>query len=686
VPMAYATEDIRNVALVGHTGVGKTELAEALLVQAGAIKARGSVAKKSTVCDFDQQEKNHGNSIDAAVASFDADGIHVNLIDTPGSADFAGRALSVLAAVETAAVVVSATAGIELRTVRMMNVAKERKLCRLIVINKIDAATSDLGTLLGEIRERFGRECLPINLPSDGGTKVIDCFFKLSEDKPDFSSVEAAHTEIIEQVVELDEELMSLYLEQGDNVSPEQLHAPFEEALRQGHLIPVCFVSAQTGAGIPELLEIIEKLMPNPLEGNPPKFLKGSGSEALPVDVVPDPERHVVAHVFKINIDPFVGKLGVFRVHQGTLKSGAQVFVGDGRKPIKVAHIQRLLGKSTSETPTAVPGDICALAKLDELQFDAVLHDCHDEDEFRLAPLPFPAPMLGLAIEPERRGDEQKLHDALLKLIAEDPCARVEHTSESGKAETVLYGLGNLHLRILLERMAERYGVQVKTHTPSIPYRETVTKPAEGHHRHRKQTGGAGQFGEVYLRIRPLARGEGFRFEDEIVGGAIPGQYIPAVEKGVRQILATGAIAGYPFEDVEVTVYDGKYHSVDSKEVAFVAAGKKAFLDAIQKATPIVLEPMVTLEVTIPSAKMGDVTGDLVSKRGRIKDNESLASGMTKVSAIVPLSELDEYQSRLKSLTGGEGSYTMDFSHYDPVPTRKQQELMAAYRPAASED
>jgi elongation factor G len=659
--MAYATEDIRNVALVGHTGVGKTELAEALLLQAGAIKTRGSVSKKSTVCDFDTQEKNHGHSIDSAIASFEADGIHVNLVDTPGSADFAGRALCTLAAVETAAIVVSATAGIELRTQRMMAVAKERKLCRLIVINKIDAATEDLGILVGELRERFGRECLPINLPADGGKKVIDCFFEPSQEKPDFSSVSEAHTQIVEQVVELDEELMSLYLEQGENLEPEKLHAAFEEALRQGHLVPICFASAQNGTGVPELLKVVEKLMPNPKEGNLPKFVAGSGAEAKPVDVVPDPERHVVAHVFKVAIDPFVGKLAAFRIHQGTVKSGSQLFVGDAKKPVKVAHILRLVGKTTSEVPMAVPGDICALAKLDELNFDVVLHDNHDEDELHLAPLPFPAPMLGLALEPERRGDEQKLNDALHKLCAEDPCARIEHTSESGKTETVLYGLGNLHLRILLERMAERYGVQVKTHTPSIPYRETVTKPAEGHHRHKKQTGGAGQFGEVYLRIRPLERGEGFRFVDEIVGGAIPGQYIPAVEKGVRQILATGAIAGFPVEDVEVEVYDGKYHSVDSKEVAFVAAGKKAFLDAIQKATPIVLEPVVNLEVTIPSAK-------------------------TKVSAVVPLSELDEYQSRLKSLTGGEGSYSMSFSHYDPVPARKQQELMAAYRPQASED
>ena len=680
---AYKIEDIRNIAFVGHTGVGKTLLVEALLAHARAIPKMGSLERGSTVCDFDPQEKKLAHSIDAAIASFEADGLQINLLDTPGSADFAGRALSVLGAVETVAIVINARGGVTLQTQRLMDFAKERKLCRMLIVNEIDAAESDLAGVMAAIREQFGRECLPINLPADAGKKVVDCFFQVSGEKTDFSSPAAAHTAIMEQVVELDEQLMALYLEQGENVSPEQLHAPFEEALRQGHLIPVCFASAATGAGLGELLTVLEKLMPNPAEGNPPEFLKGEGEAVEPIQIKPDPDAHVVAHVFKVSIDPFVGKLGVFRVHQGTIKNGQQLYVGDAKKPIKVAHMVKLLGKATREVELAVPGDICALAKLDELHFDAVLHDCHDEDNFHLKPLPFPAPMLGLAIEPEKRGDEQRLGDALHKMMAEDPCVRVEFNPSVN--ETVLYGLGALHMRMLLERMAERYSAQVKTHTPSIAYRETVTQPAEGHHRHKKQTGGAGQFGEVYLRIRPLARGEGFRFEDEVVGGAIPGQYIPAVEKGVRQVLGTGAVAGFPLHDVEVTVYDGKYHSVDSKEVAFVAAGKKAFIDAIQKAHPIVLEPIVNLEVTIPAVKMGDVAGDIISKRGRISGNNTLPSGAAIVNATVPLSELDEYQSRLKSLTGGEGSFSMSLSHYDPVPAKKQQELAAAFRPAAED-
>ena len=682
--MAHSTADIRNIALVGHAGSGKTLLAEALLAGAGAIAAKGSLDRGSTVCDFDAQEKRLLHSLDSAVCHFETAGTQVNLLDTPGIPDFIGRSLSVLEAVETAAVVVSAVAGVEPMTQRMMDFARNRKLCRLVIINKIDLPDARPEEVLEELRERFGKECLPVNLPAEGGKVVEDVFFQPSGRTTDFSTIADAHTEIIDQVVEVDEDLMALYLEQGEDLKPEQLHDPFEQALREGHLIPVCFVSAETGAGVKELLEVFAQLMPNPAEGNPPPFLKGEASKAVRVEVKPEAGRHAVAHVFKVAIDPFVGKLGIFRVHQGTVRSGGQLFVGDARKPIRIAHLYRLQGKDTVEIPEAVPGDIAAVSKIEELHFDAVLHDSHDEDNFHLKPIAFPPPMLGLAIEPERRGEEQRLADSLHKLVAEDPCVRVEH--HAALNETVLYGMGELHLRVMLERMTERYNVHVKTRPPSIPYRETITLPAEGHHRHKKQTGGAGQFGEVYLRIEPLERGAGFEFVDKVVGGAIPHQFIPAVEKGVRQVLTDGAVAGFPLQDLRVTVYDGKYHSVDSKEVAFVSAGKKAFMQAVQSAGPTVLEPIVKVEITAPAQSMGDITGDLATKRGRINGNDSLPGGRVTVSAFVPLAELTDYQTRLKALTGGEGSYTLDLSHYDPVPPRTLQELKEAWKPQLSED
>jgi elongation factor G len=682
--MTRATGDIRNIALVGHAGAGKTLLAEALLFGAGSIRAKGNLVRGTSVCDHDPQARRLQHSIDATICWLETGGAHVNLIDTPGYPDFIGRTLPILEAVETAAVIVSAVNGVEAMTLRMMDVARERGLCRIIVVNKIDAREANAGATLEEIRDQFGRECLPVNLPAGKGSKVIDCFFHNDGEATDFSSARAAHTEIIDQVVEVDEDLMALYLEQGEELRPEQLHDPFEKALREGHLIPVCFVSAETGAGIPELLEILARLMPNPAEGNPPPFMKGEGDNAERVQVMPDPARHAIAHVFKIIMDPFVGKLGLFRVYQGSIKSGAQLFVGDARKPVKIAHLFRMQGKEHGDMGLAVPGDICAVAKLDELHFDAVLHDSHEEDNFHLKSIAYPPAMLGLAIEPERRGDEHKLAEALHKLAIEDPCVRVGHTS--GLNETVLYGMGDLHLRVMIERMTERYGVAVKTRPPRIPYRETIMRPAEGHHRHKKQTGGAGQFGEVYLRIEPLARGAGFEFVDDVVGGTIPNQFIPAVEKGIRHALIEGAVAGFPMDDIRVSVYDGKYHAVDSKEVAFVAAGRKAFLDAVSKAAPTVLEPIVHVEITAPGTVMGDITADLATRRARIDGNEARARGRIVVTAYVPLAEVTDYQTRLKALTGGEGSFTLAPSHYDPVPPRKQQELASAWKPAAGEE
>jgi elongation factor G len=677
--MPYTTSDIRNIALVGQAGAGKTLLAEALLAQSGAIRSKGSLARGTTVCDSDPQEKALLHSLDAAVCGFETQGRRVNIIDTPGYPDFLGRSLCALEAVETAVIVVSAANGVEAMTQRMMDFAKARGLCRLIVVNKIDSREARTEQVLGEIREIFGKACLPLNLPADGGKSVVDCFFQARGKPADFSSVEATHTEIIDQVVEVDEKLMAIYLEQGEEITPEQLHDPFEQALREDHLVPICFCSAETGAGIPELMDILVRLGPNPAEGNPPPFLKGEGDEAVRVKVEPDAAKHVVAHVFKVTIDPFVGKLGIFRVHQGTVRAGAQLLVGDARKPIKIAHLFQLQGKEHIEVTHAIPGDICAVPKIDELHFDAVLHDSHDEDHHHLKSVTFPPPMLGLAIRAEKRGDEQKLSESLHRLVAEDPCVRVEHHTTQN--ETVLYGLGDLHLRVMLQRMTERYGVAVKTSPPSVPYRETITRPAEGHHRHRKQTGGAGQFGEVYLRVEPLPRGSGFEFVDDVVGGAIPGQFIPAVEKGVRQVLAGGAIAGFELQDVRVSVYDGKHHAVDSKEVAFVAAGKKAFVSAIREAGPIVLEPIVRVAISTPSASIGDVTSDLSTRRARISGQDTLPGGRSQISALVPLAELQDYLSRLKAITGGEGTYTMDLSHYDPVPARRQQELASAFKP-----
>lgn len=672
----YATENLRTVALVGHGAAGKTTLAEQLLAKSGMIGAPGNVERGTTVSDYDPQEKAVLHSLRSSILHCEYNGVRIHLIDTPGYPDFIGQSIGALDAVETAAVVVSGTGGIELVTRRMMDWAKTRNLCRMIIVNKIDHEHIDLPGLLARLREAFGPEVLPINLPAGGGSRVIDCFDH-DTGEADFLSVAEVHRQVMEQIVEVDDAAMERYLEEGA-VDPSTLHAPLEKALREGHIIPVCFVSARTGAGVQDLLDVMVRHLPHPGEGNPPLLVRGEGDAAQSFRAEPDPGKHVVAHVFKVVNDPYVGKIGVFRVHQGRIGKDTQLFVGDSKKAFKVAHPMLLQGKDMVEVAQLVPGDIGAVAKVEDIVFDCVLHDSHDEDFVRMKPLDFPKPMFGWAIEPKRRGDEGRISEVLGKIAAEDPTLAIEH--DAAQNETVMRGLSDLHLRSVLERMSQQYKLEVTTRPPRVPYRETINAPAEGHARHKKQTGGAGQFGEVFLRVEPLGRGQGFEFVDQVKGGVIPFNLIPAVEKGVREVLATGYVAGYPIQDIRVVVYDGKHHPVDSKEVAFVAAGRKAMLDALPKARPIVLEPIVNIEIVVPDSAMGDITGDLSSRRGQVTGTDNLAGGMMVVKGLVPLAELDGYAGRLKAMTQGHGSYSMELSHYEAVPPNVQAQLAAEYK------
>ena len=674
----YTTEALRSVALVGHGAAGKTSLAEALLFATGAITAKGSVEKGNTVGDSDVQEKEAGHSLTSAVMNFGYEETHVHLIDTPGYPDFAGQAIAALAGVDTALIVINAQTGIELMTERMMRYASERKLCRMIVINKIDADNLDLPGLVADIRERFGKQCMLLDLPAHGAADVVEVLEHDSGDA-DFASVAAAHRALIDQIVEEDEDLLAQYLEDGADPSTADLHAPFEKALREGHLIPILFTSARTGAGIKELLHVLASLAPNPAEGNPPPFYKGEpGGATEAFQAVPDADKHVLAHVFKVVADPYMGKIGVFRVHQGTVKKDMQLFVGDGKRPIKVAHLYQLQGKDTVEVDELLPGDIGAIAKVDEIEFDSVLHDSHDEDHIHLVPLEFPKPMAGLAVETKKKGDEQRLFDILGKLAMEDPTFVVERHPTSN--ETVIRGLGEIHLKAKLAKMAGQYKLEVDTQPPRIPYRETITGQAEAMYRHKKQSGGAGQFGEVHLRIEPKGRGEGFEFVDAVKGGVIPGVFMAAVEKGVRQGLEGGVVAGYEVEDVKVTVHDGKTHAVDGKEVAFTIAARKAVIEAVRNAKPIVLEPIVNIEIVVPESAIGDLTGDLAGRRGHITGTDGRGHGMAAITGEVPLAELNDYQSRLKSLTGGQGSYTIEFARYSAVPPNVQQQMASKFQ------
>lgn len=670
---------IRNICFCGHSGAGKTTLCERLLYDAGVITRMGTVEEGNTVSDFSDEEREHQHSLQPSLIHFDHEGHHVNVIDTPGMSDFIGHTIACFPAVESVAVVVSAVKGIESETRRLMKVAAERKLPRMIVVNKIDAPEIELQPLTAGIRQAFGDVCLPINLPRPDLSDVVDVFETESHEETAFSSAETAHTQIVEQVVEVDDELTEIYLEQGaENLDHQRVHDAFERALREGHLVPIVFVSARSGAGVKQLLHVAASLLPNPLEGNPPQLVQGGQA----VTIQPTADAPTLAHVFRISTDRHVGKLGIFRVLQGTVQGKSELYLDDQRKPLRIGHVARLQGKTQSDVERIGPGEIGAIAKLNEIYFNGILHSgATPDDPPRLVPPALPRPMFGYAIQLRSHADETKFSTAVQKLQAEDPSLVVERTQATG--ETVLRGLGELHLRVVLEKLKAQYGIELDISPPKIAYKETIAGRGEGHHRHKKQTGGAGQFGEVYLRIEPLPEDHpnGFEFVNATVGGSIPRQFMPAIEKGIRQVLHDGAVAGYPMSGVRVEVYDGKHHDVDSKEIAFITAGRKAFIDAVRKADPVLLEPYVEIEVTAPAQYMGDLTSDLSTRRGRVTDSAMLGGDACRIRACAPLSELQSYATDLKSLTAGAGTFVMDYSHDERTPPQIQHEVIATYRP-----
>ncbi|WOT06095.1 elongation factor G [Shewanella youngdeokensis] len=670
----FNTEQIRNVAVLGHTGSGKSSLLEALLFRANAITLKGRVDKGTNHADFTAQEKSHRHSLEPSFLNLDFANHHINLIDTPGLPDFFGRALLPLPGVESVLLVIHAGMGIESVTKRAFEAARGQGKVVLIAINHIDGNEALLPELLEQIQLQFGHRCLPVNLPNTAADTVIDCYLHCDQQTPTaFLSTQAARDELIDTVLEEDEQLMELYLEQGESLTPEQLHAPLEAALRMGHLVPVCFTSAEQDIGIESLLELLVNLLPSPLEANPPQFIKGFAANAAPVDVSQSPTEHVLAHVFRVTIDPFFGRMGVFRLYQGTINLGMRLFVGRERKPFKVSHLAKLQGDKLLDVSQAIPGDICVITKIDELEVGTVLHDSHDEDEFHLPEIKLPQPIFGLAISPKRRGDEQKISEVLNKLVAEDPSLQVNRSEERG--QTILQGQGDLHLQIALEKAQNLFNVDMETDMPAVAYRETILAEATARYRHKKQSGGSGQFGEVELKVEPLPRGQGFEFVSKVVGGAVPSQYIPAVEKGVREAMVAGALGGFPMQDIKVTVLDGKHHSVDSKEIAFVMAGKKAFMDAVALADPVILEPIVDMQILVDQSQVGEITGDISTCRGIICGTQAKTSGVVEVNVEAPLANVGDYSTRLKSMTGGDGMFSMNFSRYGVIPDKAYKAL-----------
>ncbi len=665
------TNDIRNVVLVGHGSSGKTSLAEAILHKGGVTNRLGSVDEGTSVCDFYEEEKEHQHSIQSAIVHLAHGGKLINVIDTPGYPDFVGPAISSLPAAETAVLVVSASAGIEINTRKFFELATESNMARVIVINKIDAENIDLGILLNNIRDTFGPQCRCANMPAPDNSSVVDCIKNQSGDSP-LGNVGDAHTDLLESVIEADDALMERYLG-GEQIKKDEIASVFVEALKSGTLIPVVFTNAREEVGIKELLDILAYYTPSPLQAPHRELVDGEQVQKIKADA----NGETAGYVFRVGFDPRSNmKQASIRILSGTFRSDSNLIRNDEKKGSRPGHILKTQGAENDEVESGIAGNIITLAKTEELRIGDLVHEGKFGGKLKVPPLP--QPMFSLALEPATRGDEQKISLALEKLEDEDPCLQISRDQQT--KELLVNGLGDLHLRVMLEKMEKRFKLSVNTKQPKIPYRETIQSAAEGHYRHKKQTGGAGQFGEVYLRVGPIERGSEppLEYSWDIFGGSIPNQFEPAVLKGVNDVMNEGVIAGFPLQDIKVSVYDGKHHPVDSKEVAFRAAGKGAFKDAISKAKPALLEPIVNIEVTVPADNMGDITGDLSSRRGRVTGQEMLAGNMIVIKAQVPLAEVTQYNSQLKSVTGGRGTFSMSFSHYEVVPGNVQQQIVAA--------
>lgn len=648
----FSAAKIKNVCLCGHGSSGKTTLAEAMLFATGATTRLGSVADGSSTLDYADDEKERKYSINLSLAHVKHDGVLIQVVDTPGYPDFVGETISGLSAVETAVVVIDASAGIKVNTRKAWEMAKARGLGCMIAVTKIDLKPDAFAPLVKEIQKMFGKECAGLVVPS--GDSVVHLLG--GAEIPD--ELAGAKQELADRIIESDDALMEKYLE-GAQFTDKELAEALSSAVAAGVVVPIVALSAQKDIGVKEFLDVVAHSLPGADKPLARKIKKGEEEIELPAGAA----EPLVAQVFKLLSDPYVGKLAYFRVYSGTLRAGSQVHNSRAGKSEKAANIYKMIGKNQTSVQELSAGEIVALAKVEDIQVSDTLTT--GNSGLTAPEIVFPVPMVSLAVSAKSKGDAQKIGTSLNRLASEDKTFIVEYKQETG--ELVITGNSNLHLDVMLGRLKDRFGLEVDTKIPKIPYRETITARSESQYRHKKQTGGRGQFGEVHFRMEPLERGKGLEFANAIVGGAIPARFIPAVEKGVKEALQKGIVAGFPVQDIRVELHYGSFHTVDSDDYSFRFAGKMAFLDGMEKAKPMLLEPIADIEVTVPSQHMGDVTGDLNSRRARILGMDAL-SDMQVIHAKVPLAEIATYSPELRSMTGGEGSYTLSFSHYDVVP------------------
>jgi len=671
---------IRNVALISHGGAGKTSLAEAMLFDAGAITRLGTVEAGTTTLDWDPDEHRRTQSINLAIASLEHDGTRITIVDTPGYADFQADVVEALAAVDAAIVVIDASAGVEVGTEEVWRLAEERGLPRMIFVNKMDRENANYDATLDALKARFGAKIAPVYLPIGsadsfrGYVDVIEEHANVYEQgkpkevpiPPELEGIEHTRRDaLVEAAAEASDELMMKYLE-GEPFTDEEIEAAVHKGTREGSVVPVFVGSATRNIGVRELLSMIVKHVPSPAEVGTRRTADGR-------EIAPDPSGPFVAHVFKATADPFVGRLTYFRVVSGTLAGQGHVYNATRKEEERIGNLLAVHGKDTETLTKVGPGDIAAVAKLTSTHAgDTLVADKAAAVE--LAPLAFPAPSLQVAIEPESKADLDKLGQALHRLEEEEPSVRIHR--EEGTGETILTAMGDAHVDVIVDRLKRKFGASVKTDTPRVPYRETIRQAARIDNKYKRQTGGHGQYGHVVIEFAPAEMGTGFQFGDKIVGGVVPKQYIPAVEKGLREAMAEGVLAGYPVVDLQATLVDGSYHTVDSSEMAFKVAASQALKKAFDAASPALLEPILEVDIVVPDEYMGDVMGQITSKRGHVLGMDSV-DGMQHLKAQVPQAEMFHYATELRSITQGRGRFSWKLDHYAEVPHNIADKVVA---------
>ncbi len=675
MPIADVTT-LRNVVLLSHSGAGKTSLGEALLFQTKAITRMGRVDDGNTVSDYEAEEAKRTSSVQTSLLPCNWEGCKINLLDTPGYDDFAGEVVSALRVADAAVILVAAPSGVELGTEKGWARCEDGSLPRIFYVNKMDRENADFGRTLQQIQELFGRKCIPFQIPigSEQSFKGVVDVLNLPDDIPAevAGEVSAAREQLLEAVAETDDELINKFLE-GEEISDDELIGAARRAVVSGEVVPVLAGSAVASLGISELLDAIVRFLPPPAysktRAGEVKATDGAGN---PEELEPDPEGPLAALVFKTSADPFVGKLSFFRVYRGTFRSNSEVWNSGREQSERVGQVYFPCGKTQENAQEVGPGDIAAIGKLSvTLTGDSL---CQRENPVSFAPVAMPVGYYTMAVSPKTKADLDKMSTAVARIVEEDPSLKL--VREASTNEILLAGLGDTHLEVAVERVKRKFGTELTLSLPKVAYKETITTVARTEYKHKKQTGGHGQYGHVLLRLEPLDRTEGFQFGTEVVGGSVPREYFPAVEKGVMKTLSEGVVAGYPVVDMKVVLYDGSFHDVDSSGISFEIAASHALRKGVNDANPLLLEPVVSLRVLVPDTVTGDVMGDMNGRRGRISGMIPQGGGQTLIEAEVPQAEVLRYATELRSLTQGRGSYTQEFSHYEGVPANISQRVI----------